>query len=269
MDLTDAHVLITGASRGIGAAMAKEFAANGARVSVAARSTEALQAVAEPIGASVFTVDLADQDQTEELIGRVEAEAGPIDVLMSNAGVEETNHFHTVDLDTLRMLTRINLEAPIVLTRQVLPGMLARNRGHLSYTSSLAGTAGFPGLATYGATKAGLSNFVAALRLELRDTDIKTTVIAPGPVDTAMWDTVEERDATVPVIKRLNALKLLPIKSPEYLAKRSVAAVRNGQRHVRTPRRLSTNFWLREAPGRLTEMMMSGVTVGPKPGDQN
>ena len=269
MDLKDAHVLITGASRGIGAAMAKEFAAKGARVSVAARSTEALQVVAEPIGATVFTVDLADQDQTEALIGRVEAEAGPIDVLMSNAGVEETNHFHKVDLDTLRLVTRINLEAPIVLTRQVLPGMLERNRGHLSYTSSLAGTGGFPGLATYGATKAGLTNFVAALRLELRDTNIKTTVIAPGPIDTNMWDTVEERDATIPVIARLNALKLLPIKSPEYLAKRSVAAVRDGRRHVRTPRRLSTNFWLREAPGRLTEMLMAGVPVGPNPNDRS
>lgn len=268
MNLNDAHVLITGASRGIGAAMAKEFAKKGARVSVAARSTEALQAVAEPIGANVFTVDLADPDQTEALIGKVEADAGPIDVLMSNAGAEEADHFHKVELDTLRLVTRINLEAPIVLTRQVLPGMLERNRGHLSYTSSLAGTAGFPGLATYGATKAGLTNFATALRLELRDTNIKTTVIAPGPVDTDMWDTVEAQDATVPVIDRLKSLKLLPIKSPEYVAKRSVAAVQNGRRHVRTPRRLSSNFWLRETPSRLTEIMMSGVPVGPNPGDQ-
>jgi hypothetical protein len=64
-------------------------------------------------------------------------------------------------------------------------------------------------------------------------------------------------------------MKLLPIKSPEYLAKRSVAAVRDGRRHVRTPRRLSSNFWLREAPGRLTEMMMAGVPVGPNPNKQN
>lgn len=265
MDLKDAHVLITGGSRGIGAAMARHFARAGARVSVAARSTEALQAVAEPIGANVFTVDLYNTDETEGLIARVEAEAGPIDVLMSNAGVEETDHFHNVDVETLRMLTRINLEAPIVLTRQVLPGMLERNKGHLGYTSSLAGTAGFPGLATYGATKAGLMNFTAALRLELRDTKIRTTVISPGPVDTDMWDTVEATDATVPVVARLNTFKLLPIKSTDYLAKRTVAAVRHERRHVRTPRRLSTNFWFREAPGRMTELMLSGVPVGPKP----
>lgn len=245
--------------------MAHRFAAAGARVSVAARSTDALKAVAEPIGAQVFTVNLYDTEATEALIGKVEAEAGPIDVLMSNAGVEEADHFHNVDLETLRMLTRINLEAPIVLTRQVLPGMLERNRGHLGYTSSLAGTAGFPGLATYGATKAGLMNFTAALRIELRDTNIGTTVISPGPVDTDMWDAVETTDATVPVVARFNRLKLLPIKSTDYLAKRTVAAIRHDRRHVRTPRRLSSNFWFREAPGRLTELMLSGVPVGPKP----
>lgn len=267
MDLNDAHVLITGASRGIGAAMAKQFAAAGARVSVAARSTEALNAVAEPIGASVFTVDLFDEEQTDSLIGRVEAEAGPIDVLMSNAGVEETDHFHRVDVDTLRRVTRINLEAPIVLTRHVLPGMLARNQGHLSYTSSLAGTGGFPALATYGATKAGLSNFAAALRMELRDTAITTTVIAPGPVSTDMWGVVEHQEAAAPIVRRLSSLQLLPVKTPEYVAKRSVAAVKSGRRHVRTPRRLSTNFWLREVPSRLTEVIMTGVDVGPKAGE--
>lgn len=266
MDLNDAHVLVTGASRGIGAAMAAEFAAAGARVSVAARSVDALQAVAKPIGASVFPVDLSDADQTESFIAEVEAKAGPIDVLMSNAGIEETAYFHEADVDTLRQMTRINLEAPMVLTRQVLPGMLERNKGHLAYTSSLAGTGGFPSLTAYGATKAGLTNFVAGLRLELRDTNIQTTVIAPGPVDTAMWDSVEAEDASKPIMDRLNALQLLPIKKPDYVAKKTVKAVRAGRRHVRTPRRLSTNFWLREAPTRITEIAMTGVKVGPKPG---
>lgn len=264
VDIDGAHVLITGGSRGIGAAMARAFAARGAKVSVAARSTDALKAVAAPIGAATFTVDLADADQTEALIPTVEAEAGPIDILMSNAGIETTDHLHNVDVDTLRQISRINLEAPMVLTRQVLPGMLERNRGHLAYTSSLAATSGFPGLASYGATKAGLSNFVSAIRLELRDTNIHTTVISPGPVDTDMWDQVEQATQISPVVNRLAKLQLLPKKSPDYLAKRVVKAVESNARHVRTPRRLSTNFWLRESPARMTEWMMTGVEVGPK-----
>ena len=244
--------------------MARAFAKAGARVSVAARSTEALEQVAAPIGASTFTVDLADTYQTEQLIPMVEAAAGPIDILMSNAGIETTEHMNSVDLDTLRAVSRVNLEAPMVLTRQVLPGMLERNSGHLAFTSSLAGTSGFPGLASYGATKAGLSNFVSAIRLELRDTNINTTLVAPGPVDTEMWDNVEQTDDLSPVLRRMNRLQLLPKKSPEFLAQRTVEAISNDVRHVRTPRRLSSNFWLREAPARLTELLMTGVEVGPK-----
>lgn len=266
MDLQDAHVLITGGSRGIGAAMASAFADAGARVSVAARSTAVLEAVAKPIGASVFTVDLTDESQTENLIGQVEDRAGPIDVLMNNAGIETTEFFHTSDLDLTRNIARVNLEAPMVLSRLVLPGMLERNRGHLAFTSSLAGTAGFPAMAAYGATKAGLTNLAASLRLELRDTNIGTTVIAPGPIDTEMWDDVTGSSDVAAVLKRLKMLQLIPKKSPEYLAERAVDAVRNNRRHVRTPRRLSSNFWLREAPSRLTELLMTGVEVGPKRG---
>ncbi|MEM7274049.1 MAG: SDR family NAD(P)-dependent oxidoreductase [Actinomycetota bacterium] len=264
MDLNGAHVVITGASRGIGAAMAKAFAAAGANLSLAARSADGLASVADPIGGRVFPVDLLDQDQTEGLVERIEAEAGPIDVLVNNAGVEGTSLVHKVDVDMVRRIARLNLEAPMVLTRQVLPGMLERNRGHLVFTSSLAGTSGFPGLASYGATKAGISNYAAALRLELRDTEIGTTVVAPGPVDTDMWDDVEAAGDIAPVLKRLRLFQLIPIRTPDYLAERTAAAVTGNHRHVRTPRRLNSNHWFREAPSRINEWLMTGVDVGPK-----
>lgn len=264
MKLDGAHVLITGASRGIGAAMAPVFADAGCSLSLAARSVADLETVAAPIGGSIFETDLTKEEQTDGLIDRVEAEAGPIDVLVCNAGVELTDHIHKADPDDLRRLTRLNLEAPMVLTRKVLPGMLSRGRGHLAYTSSVAATGGFPGLAAYGASKAGLTNFVAAARLELRDSGIATTLISPGPIDTDMWDNVESSADLRPVVRRLQRLQLIPTKSPEKLARRVVAAVAADRRHVRTPRRLSTNYWLREAPGRLTEAVLTGVDVGPK-----
>jgi short-subunit dehydrogenase len=152
----------------------------------------------------------------------------------------------------------------MVLTRKVLPGMLERGRGHLVFTSSLAGTAGFPGMGPYCATKAGLNNFVSVLRIELKDTPIRTTLVAPGPVNTRMWDAVVEASPSVQrTVRRLDLLRLLPILSPERLAARVVAATLVGRRHVRHPRRLALNFLLGEAPRRITEATLAGVRIDP------
>ncbi len=262
MELTDAHVFITGGSRGIGEAMARRFAGRGARVSVAARSAEALGAVAADVGGWAFPTDLFDDAEVDGLIERVEAEAGPIDVLVNNAGLETSTWFRDVEPTTIRNLARLNLEVPMLLTRQVLPGMLERGRGHLVYTSSIAGAASFPGLAAYCGTKAGLTNFAATVRAELRDHPVGVTVVAPGPVDTQMWDTIDTEAEMAPVLERLRKLQLIPTDKPEKIAKRSVAAVEKNRRHVRSPRRMSTTFWLNEAPRRLVESILTGVPLG-------
>ena len=262
MELKDTHVLVTGGSRGIGAALAREFAGAGARVSLTARTTEAIEALAAELGGKAFTADLLDPASVDSLVERVEAEAGPIDVLVNNAGYEGQGWFHEGDPATARRVLQLNLEAPIILTQKVIPGMIERGRGHLVFTSSLAGTGGFPGLAVYGATKAGLTNFVAALRMELAGTGINTTVVAPGPVDTDMWDAVEGDSDLDPMLGRLRKLQLIPTKSPEMLARRAISAVQADKRHVRVPRRLISNHWLREAPTRLTETLIAGVPVG-------
>ncbi len=263
MELDGAHVFITGASRGIGAAMASRFAAAGARVSVAARSVDALEKVAAEIGGRAFEADLTDDAVTEALVERVEAEAGPIDVLVNNAGLETTAWLVDVDPSTIRQVTRLNLEAPMVLTRQVLPGMVERGRGHVVFTSSVAGAASFPGLAAYCGTKAGLTNFAATVRAELRDHPIGITVVAPGPVDTQMWDNLEDAREFEPMLGRLRQLQLIPKTSPDKLAKRTVKAVAKDRRHVRTPRRLTSTFMLNEAPRRIIEGVLSGVPIGP------
>lgn len=256
-------MLVTGASRGIGAAMAREFAKAGARVSVAARTTDAIDKLAADIGGHAFTVDLLDPDQVDNLIPRVEAEVGSVDVLVNNAGLENLKWFHDEETNRIRDVVRLNLETPLVLTRAVLPGMLARGNGHLVYMSSLAGSASFPALSVYAGTKAGLTNSASTIRLELRDTPIHTTIVAPGPVDTEMWDRLEDAPTTTAMLKRLRMFQLIPKKSPELIARRTVAAVRANRRHVRTPRRLSTQFWLNEAPRRINELILSRVPLGP------
>lgn len=269
MELNGSHVVVTGGSRGIGAAMARELAAAGSTVTLVARSAGAITSLADELNGHAVPADLLDRAQVDELIPKIQAEIGEIDVLINNAGLETTTYFNDVTPETIRDLSVLNFETPMVLTRAALPSMLERNKGHFVFTSSLAGTGGFPGLAVYGGTKAGLSNFVAALRMELKDTDIHSTVVAPGPVDTQMWDNLEESSDFDDMLKRLRLFQLIPKKTPEYIAKQTVAAIAGNKRHVRTPRRLMTNGMLREAPTRITEAVLSGVTLGPQPGSDS
>ena len=264
MDVNGSHVVITGASRGIGAAMAKKFAKAGARVSLVARSRDQLDTVADQTGGRAFPTDLSAPHDVDGLIDRIEHEAGPIDVLVNNAGLGTTAWLTELDPDEIRAVTRLNLDVPLVLTNRVLPGMIDRGSGHLVFTSSLAGTAGFPGMTVYGATKAGLFNFVNALRLELKGTGVGTTVVAPGPVDTEMWDQAENEPGMAPTIQRLRRLQLIPMKSPDWLAERTVRAVTNGKSGVFTPRRLRTNFWFTNAPSRMTALILRDVKTGPR-----
>jgi short-subunit dehydrogenase len=263
MELAGAHVLITGASRGIGAEMARGFASQGAIVSLVARSSQAIEALATELGGRAYPTDLLDPVAVDNLIPRIEEVGGPVTVMVANAGLESTNFLVDTDPDLIRDLARTNLEVPMVLTRHVLPGMMERNRGHLVYLSSLAATAGFPGQAAYCATKAGLTNFAAAIRMETRDTDVGVTVIAPGPVNTGMWDQLEEADNLAPILKRLKKFRLIPQVEPGLIADKTVSAVQEGRRHVRTPARLAAQFWLNEAPRRIIETVLTGVQTGP------
>lgn len=263
MDLSDAHVLITGASRGIGAAMADEFAAAGARVSVAARTEDALKAVADRVGGTAFTVDLLDAEQVDGLIPRVEAEAGPIDVLVNNAGLEPSKWFHATAPGELRDILRVNLEASAVLTNLAVQSMLKRQRGHIVFVSSIASTAAFPGTATYGATKAAITHLGNSIRMELRATPLGVTVVSPGPVDNEMWHQLETAPGFGGLIHRLNMLRLIPTSSEEWVAQHTVDAVIGDHRHVRAPRRLAANHWLREFPTRVIEKVLIGVALGP------
>lgn len=264
MKLDGRHVVVTGGSRGIGEALARRFASEGARVTVVARSADSLESVAREIGGHAVVADLSDDAVVDALIGRIESSRGPIDVLVNNAGIETTLPLAVEDERAIRAVSRINLEVPMLLTRKVLPGMLSRGSGHVVFVSSLAGTAGFPGMAPYCATKAGILNFVNALRRELHRSPVNLTVLAPGPVDTQMWDNVESSSPSVTrVVGRFRNLHLIPKADPADIARRTVNAVKRNRPHVRDPRRLSINFWLNAAPTRISNIAAIGVKFDP------
>ena len=258
------HVVVTGGSRGIGEAMAREFASRGAKVTVVARSVQTLEKVAAEIDGNAFVADLSDDVVVDTIIGDIELRHGPIDVLVNNAGLETTVPFAVEDPREVRAVSRLNYEVPLMLSRQVLPLMLERGRGHIVYVSSLAGTAGFPGMAVYCGTKAGILNFFASLRRELQNSPVNLTVLSPGPVDTQMWDNVETSSPeTQKVVNRFQRLHLIPKASPADIARRTVSAVERNRPFVRDPRRLSINFWLNMAPTRISNLAAIGITFDP------
>jgi uncharacterized protein len=260
MELRGHRVLITGASRGIGDALARGFAGAGACVALVARSADAIEKLAGDLGGTAHPADVADPAQVATLINRVEDEAGPVDVLVNNAGISPTiGAVLDWTREEIEQIYRVNLISPVELCRQVIPGMLHRGRGHIVNVSSLAGVSVFPGLAAYASTKAALAQFTAGLRADLKKLPIGTTIVELGPIPTEMLDS---RDAYKPVadsFKRFYRLHLLVDVSKEVVADDVVNAVEKGRRHVRHPRRAVLLPLMAEAPRRIGELLLTGV----------
>jgi short-subunit dehydrogenase len=177
--------LITGASGGLGAHLARRLAREGMNVALAARREPELAALAtelEVLGvrASALPADLSDLDQIDPLIERTEAALGPLDLLVNNAGVESVSAFTECIREELTSIVDLNLTAPMLLTHRVLPGMLARRRGHVVFISSLGGKVGPAYDEPYAATKAGLIGLNQSLRAEYRHEPVGFSVVCPG-----------------------------------------------------------------------------------------
>jgi short-subunit dehydrogenase len=259
MELAGSRVLITGASRGIGEALARRFASAGARVALVARTEPAIKDLAAELDGTAHPADLSEPHEVRRLVERIEGDGGPIDVLVNNAGIEEAGRFDEQSADDVERTFRVNLLAPVELCRQVLPGMLRRGRGHVVNVSSLAGTGVFPGLVAYSSTKAGLTQATAGLRAELRGTPVRTTLVELGPVPTDMLDRVGAYAPTRDSFDRFYRLHLLADVSPDDVAADVVAAVERGRRHVRHPKRALAFPLLAEAPRRTVEVLLTGV----------
>ena len=178
VQLGGASALVTGATGGIGDAIARALHARGARVLLSGRRQDALEALAARLGdrAEVVAADLAERDAPIRL---AEA-AGAVDVLVANAALPASGRGEDFGPDEIDRALDVNLRAPIQLTRALLPGMLERGRGHVVFVSSLSGKTGSPRSGIYSATKFGLRGFAAGLREDVDAKGIGVTVVFPG-----------------------------------------------------------------------------------------
>ncbi len=185
IELRGSTALVTGASAGIGLAVARRLAQSGANLVLAARRPEPLEAAAtslRSLGVKAIAVptDVSRLEALEVLVSRATAEFGTIDVLVNNAGVEAFRSYEELPLDRIADTIAVNLTSALLLTRLVIPHMLKAGRGHVVNMASTAGKFGIAYAATYGTTKAGLVNFSQALRAEYRGRGISASAICPG-----------------------------------------------------------------------------------------
>ena len=204
-DLKGRTALVTGASRGIGEATARLLGSRGARLVLAARSRDRLEALAdelrsEGIEAVALELDLARPDRIQETLGGLETPFDQVDVLVSNAGVTDDNLLVRMSLEQWQRVIDTNLTAAFVLCRQLVRGMMKRRYGRIVLVSSVVGLMGNAGQANYAASKAGLVGFAKSLARELGSRSITVNVVAPGYVETDMT-----RDLPESVTERLRA----------------------------------------------------------------
>ena len=189
--------LVTGASQGIGEAVARGLAAQGARLVLAARSVDKLETLAESLRgggaeATVLPLDLADAEATSARLGELPEDFAAIDILVNNAGITADNLLVRMSLDDWDRVLATNLTGTFAVTKALARGMMRRKFGRIISISSVSGLMGNPGQANYSAAKAGLIGFTKALARELAGRNITVNVVAPGFIQTAMTEDLPE-----------------------------------------------------------------------------
>jgi 3-oxoacyl-[acyl-carrier protein] reductase len=186
--------LVTGASQGIGEAIARRLVAQGARVVLAARNEEKLTVLAGALGANAlpFRLDVAATEAIAPRLEELPTEFGTIDILVNNAGVTADNLLARMSLEQWDLVLRTNLTGAFALTRALVRDMIRRRWGRVISVSSVVGMMGNPGQTNYAAAKAGLIGFSKSLAKELGSRNITVNVVAPGYVETAMTAALPE-----------------------------------------------------------------------------
>jgi uncharacterized protein len=248
VQISGSTVLLTGATGGLGHAIARALSARGARLVLTSREAEALEPLARECGARALTADLAQREAAE----RLALDAGDVDILIANAALPASGTVDSFSVEQLDRALDVNLRAPMVLAHALMPAMVARGRGHLLFMSSLAGKAATPGSAVYSATKFGLRGFASALRSDLRMSGVGVSAIFPGFIsDAGMF---AEADVELPFG--------VSTRRPEDVAAAVIGAIERNRGEVDVaplPLRLGTAFasLAPETAGRLGRLLGS------------
>ncbi len=193
MDISGAKILVTGASSGIGAALAPQLSARGATVGVVARRRDRLDTVVEQCRAQggeahAWAVDLGDLAATEALARDVESHWGGVDILVNNAAIPKRVPLARITTGEVEETMRVNFLSPTYLTLAVLPGMLARRHGLVVNVSSMGGRVPIANESAYNASKFALAGWTEAMRIDLEGSGVDVKLVLPGPIATEIWD---------------------------------------------------------------------------------
>jgi 3-oxoacyl-[acyl-carrier protein] reductase len=237
-DLTGKTALVTGASGGIGGAIAKALHSQGAAVILSGTRAEALEKLKAELGARAFVAqaNLSDPASVEALPKAAEAAAGaPIDILVNNAGITRDNLFMRMKDEEWDQVIQVNLTAAFRLSRAVLRGMMKKRWGRIVQITSIVGATGNPGQGNYAAAKAGLIGMTKSLAAEVASRNITVNAVAPGFIQTAMTDalTDQQKDAIATRIPLARMGKAEEIAAAVvYLASEEAAYVTGETIHI-------------------------------------
>ena len=230
------NIFITGGSKGIGLAMAREFAAHGANLVLVARDKDTLEAAKEKVEAAgkgsrvlAYACDVTDSDTLKDYIHMARYELGSIDGVIANSGYCHPGNFHEIAIEDFDAQLDTNVRGVIYTVRHAMPYLLENdNGGFIAITSSPAGHAGIFGLGAYGPTKAAVSNLAEVLRHEYRDRNIRVHLLLPPDTDTPGYR--DEVSLYPPETKSI--LEGGALLGPDYVAKKFVAGIANQKKII-------------------------------------
>jgi uncharacterized protein len=216
--LAGANVLLTGATGGIGHAIARALFSSGASLVLTGRRAGVLEPLAREVSGRTIACDLSDREGPARLV----AQAGAADVLVANAALPGTGVLTDLDQDEIDRMLEVNLRAPIALARALAPSMIERRRGHLVFISSLSGKSASPASSVYSATKFGLRGFALGLREDLRSHGVGVSVVLPGFI----------REAGMFADAHVELPRGVGTRSPEDVAGAVVGAIEHNRAEV-------------------------------------
>lgn len=228
-------IVITGASGGIGAEIAKLCAASGANLVLLARGIEKLRQLQtdlqqkHQVKVDVFQLDVSDTEQVQAVFQQIFATIGQIDILVNNAGFGVFREAHLATIDEIKGMFSVNVVGLMACTSMVLPKMRARRSGHIINIASQAGKIATPKSSVYSATKHAVLGYTNSLRMELADYNVMVTSVNPGPIATNFFTIADEKGTYVKNVQRF-------MLQPEYVAGKVVDSMLTKTREINLPR---------------------------------